>query len=67
MEMYLNVLVSELFEYIYDEEGQKYFIQEILKAIKEIVDFDDYIKYITAEKLRQHIQPHIKNTFDVLY
>ena len=60
LEIYLNVLVSELFEYVYDEEIQKKFIQEILKAMREVVNFDDYIKYITAEKLRQHIQPHIK-------
>lgn len=66
-EHYINVLVSELFEYIPNENDKKKYLIEIIQAIKNIVNFDDYYRYITAEQLRQHIQPHINNTFDILY
>lgn len=66
-EHYINVLVSELFEYIPNERDKKEYLIEIIQAIKRVVNFDDYYKYITAEQLRQHIQPHIDNTFEVLY
>ena len=66
-EHYINVLVSELFEYIPNEKDKKTYLIEIIQAIKKIVNFDDYYRYITAEQLRQHIQPHINNTFDILY
>ena len=46
---------------------KKKYLIEIIQAIKNIVNFDDYYRYITAEQLRQHIQPHINNTFDILY
>lgn len=66
-EHYINVLVAELFEYIPNEKDKKAYLIEIINAIKSVVNFDDYYKYITAEQLRHHIQPHIDNTFDVLY
>ncbi|MBQ4123146.1 glycosyltransferase [bacterium] len=66
-EHYINILVSELFEYIPNETAKKTYLLEIINAIKNVVNFDDYYKYITAEQLRHHIQPHIDNTFDILY
>ena len=56
-----------IFEYIPNEKDKKAYLIEIINAIKSVVNFDDYYKYITAEQLRHHIQPHIDNTFDVLY
>lgn len=66
-EHYIDVLVSELFEYVPNEKDKKAYLWEIVQVIKNVVNFDDYYKYITAEQLRRHIQPHIDNTFNVLY
>lgn len=66
-EHYIDVLVSELFEYVSNEKDKKEYLWEIVQAIKSVVNFEDYYKYITAEQVRRHIQPHINNTFSVLY
>lgn len=66
-EHYINVLICELFEYVPNEKKKKEYLLEIIQAIKNVVNFDDYFKYITAEQLRHHIQPDIDNTFEILY
>lgn len=66
-EHYINVLVCELFEYVPKENEKKKYLLDIIRAIKDVVDFGDYFKYITAEQLRQHIQPDIDDTFEILY
>lgn len=66
-EHYINVLVCELFEYVPSENKKKDYLLEIIQTIENVVDFDDYFKYITAEQLRRHIQPDIDNTFEILY
>lgn len=67
MEHYLDVVICEIFEYIPEEALKKKYLCMALDVVKSLVDFDEYSSYITAEDLRRHIQPHIEDTFSILY
>lgn len=66
-EHYLNVVVSEIFEYIPEEALKKQYLRQVLKVYQELLDFDEYFNYVSAEELRQHIQPQIQDPFTILY
>jgi glycosyltransferase involved in cell wall biosynthesis len=61
-EHYFNLLIQQLFEYTQNEKERKKFLQYIFKKLKPLINFYDYFNYISAEKIRNHIQPHIKDT-----
>ncbi|MNC00373.1 putative glycosyltransferase EpsH [compost metagenome] len=61
-EQFFNLLIRQIFEYEQNDQKRKNFMKQALSAVNSLVDFDDYLEYVTAEKLRQHIQPHIQNT-----
>lgn len=62
LEHFYNIIIREIFEFISDENDQKLFIADSLRAIKTLINFEEYIEYTTAEELRRHIQPHITDT-----
>lgn len=62
LEHFFNIIVREIFEFVPNETEQKKYIANSLKAVVPLIDFEEYINFTTAEELRQHIQPHIKDT-----
>ena len=61
-ENYMNLIVCQIFEFEKDEKVRKDYLQKILKAFISLVSIDDYFEYTSAEKIRQHVQPHIEDT-----
>lgn len=62
LEQFYNLIVREIFEFILDDKQQKDYLAYSLQKIKNLIVFEEYIEYTTAEQLRQHIQPHITDT-----
>ncbi len=62
LEQFYNLIVREIFEFVIDEKQQKDYLAYSLQKIKNIIVFEEYMEYTTAEQLRQHIQPHISDT-----
>ncbi len=62
LEQFYNLIVREIFEFVLDEKGRKKQLMYSFTKIKSLIDFEEYMEYTTAEQLRQHIQPHIKDT-----
>lgn len=62
LEQFYNLIVREIFEFIPDEKMRKEQLAYSFSKIKTVIDFQEYMEYITAEQLRQHIQPHITDT-----
>ncbi len=62
LDHFYNIIIREIFQFILDEDTRKKYICKSFHALKHIVDLDEYIEYTSAEELRQHIQPHIKDT-----
>lgn len=60
-EMYLNVIISEIFTYVSDENLQKLYIRSLFKSIMQFIDVEDYLKYASAESIRRHLQPSISD------
>lgn len=67
LEHYLNVVISEIFEYIPEETLKKKYICQAIGIAKEFVDFESYVSYVSAEEIRRHIQPNLNDTFSILY
>ncbi|MFF2016109.1 glycosyltransferase family 2 protein [Paenibacillus sp. NPDC058177] len=61
-EHFFNLIIRQIFEYVHSDLEKKMHMKEALEMVKRLIDFDEYLEYVTAEKLRQHIQPNIQNT-----
>lgn len=62
LEHFYNIIVREIFEFISTEKEQKQYIADSIKAVSSLIDFEEYIEFTSAEELRQHLQPNIKDT-----
>lgn len=62
LDHFYNIIIREIFQFILDENTRKKYICKSFHALKNIVNLDEYVQYTSAEELRQHIQPHIKDT-----
>lgn len=62
MEHFYNIIIREIFQFVYNEESKKKYICASFMALKQIVVIDEYLEYTSAENLRQHIQPNITDT-----
>lgn len=62
MDHFYNIIIREIFQFISDENIRKKYICKSFSALKDIVVLEEYMEYTSAEKLRQHIQPHINDT-----
>ncbi|MCL2064740.1 MAG: glycosyltransferase [Candidatus Cloacimonetes bacterium] len=60
---FYNIIIRQIFQFVADEKDKKTYIRESFAGLKQVVDFEEYFEYITAEELRRHIQPHINDTF----
>ena len=58
----LDIVVKEIFEFVNDECEKKLYLRKAIDAMKSLVSIEEYFEYADAEKIRQHIQPHITNT-----
>jgi len=61
-EQFYNLIIREIFEFEPTEAGKKHLISYSFKKIKQLLRFEEYLSYCSAEKLRQHIQPLINDT-----
>ena len=61
-EHFYNIIIREIFQFVQSEDEKKQYIRASFSALKQVVNLDEYLEYATAEKLRQHIQPHIQDT-----
>lgn len=61
-EHFYNIIVREIFQFVQTENEKKQYLRASFVAFKQVVNLDEYLEYTTAEKLRQHIQPHILDT-----
>lgn len=62
LDHFYNIIIRETFQFIHDETNRKKYICKSFSALKEVLDVNEYIEFTTAEELRRHIQPHIKDT-----
>ena len=67
LEHYLDVVISEIFEYIPDEALKKILLRKAFNIAQKMINVDRYLEYTSAEELRRHLQPFITDPFTVLY
>ena len=62
LQHFYNLIVRQIFQFVIDENLKKEFLKYSFTQLKEIINIDEYIDYLSAEELRKHIQPNIKDT-----
>ena len=62
LQHFYNLLIRQIFEFVISEDEKKQYIKYSFAKIKEIIDINEYLDYVTAEELRRHIQPEIDVT-----
>lgn len=61
-EHFYNIIIRQIFEFIRSEDERKKYIRSSFGALREVVNWDEYLEYASAEELRRHLQPHITDT-----
>lgn len=54
--------MREIFQYVYNEEDRKFYIQQLLKECFEVVSPAEWLTYLDSETIRRHLQPGIDDT-----
>ena len=62
LQHFYNLIIRQIFEFVVSEDEKKQYIKYSFAKIKEIIDINEYLDYVTAEELRRHIQPEIDVT-----
>ena len=62
LQHFYNLIVRQIFEFVLGEEERKIYLKYSFKRLKEIIDINEYIDFLSAEEIRRHIQPEIEDT-----
>lgn len=62
LEHFYNLIVRQIFEFISDENTKKDYLKYSFNQLKNVIDVEEYIDFLSAEELRKHIQPNITDT-----
>lgn len=62
LEHFYNLIVRQIFEFISDENIKKDYLKYSFNQLKNVIDVEEYIDFLSAEELRKHIQPNITDT-----
>lgn len=62
LEHFYNIIIREIFEFVVNDNERKKQIAYSFRKIKHLINFEEYIEFTSAEEIRQHIQPWIKDT-----
>ena len=58
-----NLIVKQIFQYVRCDDARKELLAYSLKKIGVLFNFDELIKFKTAEEIRSHIQPEVDNPY----
>ena len=59
---FYGVIIREIFQFVTDDYQRKENMLQTLSIFEEIIDKEEYIKFLTAEHLRQHLVPNMEDT-----
>ena len=59
---FYGIIIREIFEFIVDEDKRKKAMVDTFSTLKLIIQYDEYIDYLTAEQLRKHLFPQMDDT-----
>lgn len=62
LEHFYNIIIREIFEFVINDNERKKQIAYSFHKIKYLINFKEYMEFTSAEEIRQHIQPQIKDT-----
>lgn len=57
-----DLVVQEIFEYVFDEDLKKEYIRQIIEQCFQSVSADEWLAFLDAETIRRHLQPDIRDT-----
>lgn len=59
---FYGIIIREIFEFIIDENQRKRAMIKSFNALETVINFNEYIDYLSAEQLRCHLFPQMNDT-----
>lgn len=59
---FYGVIIREIFQFITDDTKRKENMVQTFSVLKEIINIEEYIHFLTAEQLKQHLVPGLDDT-----
>lgn len=59
---FYGVIIREIFQFITDDTKRKEYMVQTFSILKEIINIEEYIQFLTAEQLKQHLVPGLDDT-----
>ncbi|MDR2162791.1 MAG: glycosyltransferase family 2 protein [Clostridiales Family XIII bacterium] len=62
LERFYNLIIRQVFQFSKSEQEKKKWMQYSFSIIKELIVLEEYMEYFSAEDIRRHLQPFLKDT-----
>lgn len=59
---FYGIIVREIFEFVKNDSQRKKELVNTFSALTSVINFDEYIDYLTADQLRRHLFPQMDDT-----
>lgn len=59
---FYGVIIREIFQFVADDTQRKDNMVQTFSVLAEIINKEEYINFLTAEQLRQHLIPNMEDT-----
>lgn len=59
---FYGVIIREIFQFITDDTKRKENMVQTFSVLKEIINKEEYVHFLTAEQLKQHLAPGLDDT-----
>lgn len=59
---FYGVIIREIFQFVPDDTKRKECMVQTFSVLEEIINKEEYINFLTAEQLRQHLLPDMNDT-----
>jgi len=62
LERFYNLLIRQVFQFARTEQEKKEWMKHSFRVLKKLFVVEEYMEYFSAEDIRRHLQPFLKDT-----
>lgn len=59
---FYGVIIREIFQFVTNDQQRKQYMLQTLFVLEEIINREEYVEFLTAEQLKQHLVPGMDDT-----
>jgi glycosyltransferase involved in cell wall biosynthesis len=62
LERFYNLIIRQVFQFVKSDSEKKEWMQYSFRILKKLIVIEEYMEYFSAEDIRRHLQPFLKDT-----